>query len=191
MIGKGREQDADSRDELDALLAEAGYSAGGGSADRAVPFSVRYRRRGGSGVMSLNLTPMIDVVFLLLFFFLAVSRFKGTEGMLPAHLPARTGAVSTEIPRTPIRIRFVADDLVPDRCRVRIERFGDGTAIPISELAAALAAVCDPERGLAGFDTDTPVHLLAGDHVRWDHVVNAYNAALAARYEKVFFAGSP
>ena len=29
---------------------------------------------------------------------------------------------------------------------------------------------------------------MAGDNVRWDHVVNAYNAALAARYEKVYFA---
>jgi hypothetical protein len=34
------------------------------------------------------------------------------------------------------------------------------------------------------------VHLLADDDIPWEHVVNAYNAALAAEYEKIFFAGS-
>jgi len=31
---------------------------------------------------------------------------------------------------------------------------------------------------------------MAGDDIRWDHVVNAYNAAMAARYQKVYFAAS-
>ena len=156
------------------------------------PFSTRYGRcRGLGGVMSLNLTPMIDVVFLLLFFFLLVSRFRGSEGLLAAQLPAQTAAISTAIPQTPIRVRFVPVVGDPDDCRVVLEPFGQSTPMKLDELAAALRSVADPQRGIAGFDRNTPVHLLAGDDVRWDHVVNAYNAAIAARFEKVFFAGSP
>jgi len=144
------------------------------------------RRHRSGPVMSLNLTPMIDIVFLLLFFFLAVSRFRTMEGMLPARLPAPAAAVSTDIPRTPIRIRFVADFTAPGRFRVTIDRFGE-SPLAIGSLAGALADIRDHQ---PGFDTNTPVHLLAGDEVSWDDVVNAYNAALAARYERIFFAGS-
>lgn len=140
--------------------------------------------------MSLNLTPMIDVVFLLLFFFLAVSRFRGTEGMLPAELPRQSVAVATEVPRAPIRIRLIEDEMDAAICRVRIEQIGEPRIMPIAELSASLRAIRDPQRGLPGFDARTPVHLIADDRVRWDHVVNAYNAALAAEYERVFFAGA-
>ena len=34
---------------------------------------------------------MIDMVFLLLLFFMTVSRFGGNEGMLPAHCPRKDG----------------------------------------------------------------------------------------------------
>lgn len=153
---------------------------------RFAKFSGRRQRRRSAWVMSLNLTPMIDIVFLLLFFFLAVSRFQALEGMLPAHLPTQTAAVSTAIPRTPIRIRFVVDQASPETCQVTIDKFHE-SPIAIESLADELTKL---QNEVPGFDADTPVHLLAGEEVRWDHVVNAYNAALAAQYEKVFFAGS-
>jgi len=158
------------------------------TANRPIPFSARYQRRGPARLMSLNLTPMIDVVFLLLFFFLTVSRFRGTEGMLPAQLPAEAPAVSTEIPRMPIQIRFLTSAATPSICRVTVDPFEDIVAVPIEQLALTLNEI---RQSRPGFDADTPVHLLAGDDVQWDHVVNAYNAALAARYEKVFFARPP
>jgi len=148
--------------------------------------SDRLKRRRSAWGMSLNLTPMIDVVFLLLFFFLTVSRFRATEGMLPARLPGQPAGVSTEIPRTPIRIRFLADPTSPGTSRVTIDRFRE-SPLPISALAAALTEVRENQ---PGFGTDTPVWLLAGDDVSWDDVVNVYNAALTAHYEKIFFAGS-
>ena len=158
------------------------------SASAPVPFSVRYQRRreGFGGIIPLNMTPMLDVLFLLLFFFMAAaSRFLGNEGMLPAQLPAQRVASGTEIPRTPLRVRFIADPKQPDQCRVTIERFNE-TPLPLVDLAGALRKIQEQP----GFDSDTPVHLMAGDDIRWDHVVNAYNAAMAARYQKVYFAAS-
>ena len=134
----------------------------------------------------MNLTPMIDVVFLLLFFFLVVSRFQALEGMLPAQLPSQKAAVSTGIPQTPIRIRFLYDPRNPEQCRVTIDRFSE-EPLSIHLLTAELVKIREE---VGGFDNNTPVHLLADDSIPWEHVVNAYNAALAAEYEKIFFAGS-
>lgn len=145
----------------------------------------RARNRRSRVGLALNLTPMIDIVFNLLFFFLVCSRFGTLEGMLPARLPGRTAA-GIEVPRTPIRVRLNADPAAPGACRVTIDRFSE-SPLPMSSLRATL----DNIRKEPGFDGQTPVHLLAGDDVAWDHVVNAYNAALAARYEQIFFAGAP
>ena len=43
--------------------------------------------------------------------------------------------------------------------------------------------------GGLGFDKDTPVIIHAGDLVRWDQVVNAFNAARRAGYASVNFGG--
>jgi len=143
--------------------------------------------------MSLNLTPMIDVVFLLLFFFLVVTRFGAGEGVLPAQIPTRSTPVTAEVPRAPLRVRLVMEP--PDgrvegglnACRVTIDRFNE-TPIDMSALAAALRKIREMN---VGFDEQAPVHLIAGDEIAWDHVVNAYNAALAAEFYKIYFAGSP
>ena len=142
-------------------------------------FSQRYYRRQAGGQMSMNLTPMIDVVFLLLFFFLMVSRF-GAEGMLAARLPARAG-VSTDVPRTPLQIRFTSAE--SDVIAVTVEPFHPDP-LPIAGLSEALVTIIDTR---PGFDARTPVHLLATDEILWDHVVNAYNAAYAAGFQDIRF----
>lgn len=170
--------------DVDRILAaarEAGRTTG---RNRPQAPGGRHRRTGLVAI-TLNLTPMIDVVFLLLLFFLTASRFGSNEGMLPANLPARAAAVSVEIPRTPIRVRFVAQPNEPDQCNVTIERFNE-TPLPLAKLGPSLRKIQEQP----GFDANTPVHLIAGNDIRWDHVVNAYNAALAAGYGKVYFAAT-
>jgi biopolymer transport protein ExbD len=157
------------------------------SGQNKAAFSKRRRRaRRKVWTMSLNLTPMIDLVFLLLFFFLTVSRFAAREGTLPAQIPARAVAVSAEVPRTPIRVRLEAEPGNPQACRATIERFNE-SSMAMSELAGALRKIREMN---VGFDGQTPVHLKAGDEIAWDHVVNAYNAAFAAEFTKIYFAGS-
>lgn len=149
-------------------------------------FSQRRRRaRRKAWTMSLNLTPMIDLVFLLLFFFLVVSRFGALEGVLPTQIPTRSPAIADEVPRTPIRVRLTSQPGQPAICRVTIDRFNE-TPLELSALLDALMKIRNLD---AGFDQHTPVHLIAGDDVAWDHVVNAYNAAFAAQYTRIYFAG--
>jgi biopolymer transport protein ExbD len=182
-----------AHDEVEAILAAA--RAGGASRRSSPPlqrrsYYQRARRRRG-WVMSLNLTPMIDTVFNLLFFFMIVSRFGAIEGLLPASLPVQAAAAAPapaagNVPRMPLRIQLEADAAHPDRCQYRIDRLVERPA-PIRELPARLARIRESEPGFGG---DTAVYLVAGDSVAWDHVVNAYNAALSARYEKIYFAGA-
>jgi biopolymer transport protein ExbD len=154
---------------------------------RSRSYAARYQRRRPGSIMNLNLTSMIDVVFLLLFFFLAASRFSAPEGTLPADLPKKGAAVAgIEIPRTPIQIRMSPDPESPSACRLTVDRFHPAP-LPVSELAVALQKI---RNEVPGYDGQTPVHLVADDRVSWDVVVSAYNAALFARFEKIYFVGS-
>lgn len=143
----------------------------------------RLRGRGGYG-MVLNLTPMIDIVFLLLFFFLAASRFQAPEGTLAARLPSR-GPARLEVPRTPIRVRLTAEPGPLDATRVyaTVDRHG-AEPLSMNRLTEILGAL---RGGAAGFDEDTPLHLVAADDLAWDHVVNGYNAAMSAGFRRIYF----
>lgn len=153
-------------------------------------YGSRRRRRPSSWVMSLNLTPMIDTVFNLLFLFMAISRFGAIEGLLRSDLPAKQQAVAavaaTSVPRTPIRIRLAADPVAEQGCRVTIDKLAE-TGVSVNSLVAQLRRIHDE---VPGYDGDTPVYLLAADDVPWDHVINAYNAAMAAEFKKIMFAGA-
>ncbi len=181
-------------DDIDRILARARR----GSVPAVQPavregrrsFYERARRKRGGWVMGLNLTPMIDTVFNLLFFFMIVSRFGAIEGLLPAKLPVRQaggGGAASGVPQMPIRVRLEAEPARPMTCLYRIDRLADAPR-PLRELPGRLESIRASE---PGFGVDTPVHLMAGDQVAWDHVVNAYNAAISAGYDKIYFAGAP
>lgn len=154
---------------------------------RSRSYTARYQRRRPGSITNLNLTSMIDVVFLLLFFFLAASRFTAPEGTLPADLPKKSAAVAgVEIPRTPIQIRMSPDPTNPAACRLVVDRFHP-EPLPVGDLAVTLQRIREE---VPGFDGRTPVHLVADDGVSWDVVVNAYNAALFARFERIYFVGT-
>ena len=53
--------------------------------------SVRIQK--GKALEALNLTPLIDVVFLLLIFFLVATQFSQDDQQLPIQLPSAKNAV--------------------------------------------------------------------------------------------------
>ncbi|HOW71323.1 MAG TPA: biopolymer transporter ExbD [Phycisphaerae bacterium] len=153
-------------------------------------YGSRRRRRPSSWVMSLNLTPMIDTVFNLLFLFMAISRFGAIEGLLRSDLPVKGQAAAhvaaASVPRAPIRIRLVADPAAERGCRVTIDKLAE-TGVSPSSLVGHLRKI---RNEIPGYDEGTPVYLVAGDDVPWDDVINAYNAAMAAEFQKIMFAGA-
>jgi len=69
----------------------------------------------------------------------------------------------------------------------------DGLAQPPADFVALANMLTslqhNPERGLRGpYKDDAPVIIEPDGAVRWQHVVNAFNAAITARYRNVSFA---
>ncbi len=68
---------------------------------------MRHLREASRPRLRLNLTAMIDVVFLLLMYFLLIAEFKPREERFDMTLPRDTTATESDpfaLPRTPIRI---------------------------------------------------------------------------------------
>ncbi len=144
----------------------------------------RARRRRNASHIVLNLAPMIDVTFLLLIFFLVTTTFKRAEGVLTSELPKDAGAPSAALPISPVIVRITQLDPAGDDYQINIDNYtrAPGT---FGELAQFLVDI----QGNPGFDAKTPVVIFPGADVRWDHVVNCWNAAVRAKCENITFAG--
>ena len=144
--------------------------------------AVRRGRARQSSPITLNLAPMIDVTFLLLLFFLVTTTFGRPEGILVSDLPPEQGAASVSLPLSPIVVRVRQEGPGAEDYLIYIDHFerlpGDFT-----ELADMLRAI----QREPGFDEHTPVVIVPDGAVAWDHVVNAWNAALRAGARTVVF----
>ena len=134
--------------------------------------------------ITLNLVPMIDVTFLLLIFFLVTTTFKRAEGIFAAQLPEDAGAPTAALPISPIIVRISQPTPSSDEYQIRIDNFTE----PV-ESFGKLARFLGDVRGNPGFDRQTPVVIFPSTDVRWDHVVNCWNAAVRAQCENITFAG--
>ncbi len=142
------------------------------------------RRRGRVGRFNQpNLTPMIDVVFNLLIFFLCTGNFNQPEGLLPSRLPKHHGIASAdELPTTPIRVRLRQYGSGEQDYTLRIEQRAQRPT-SFAELAEMLVVL----RESPAFTSESQVIVVPEKNVRWDHVVNAFNAALVARFKNISF----
>ncbi len=137
--------------------------------------------------MSLNLVAMIDIVFLLLIFFMLQMRFHRPEGILPNKLPRTHGVAAVdEVPISPLRVVVRQTGDGPGDYQVRIDRMPPPVPQNFTDLAVQLKGVQASE----GYDDETPVVIVPQGDVKWDHVVNAYNAAVRAAYKNIAFASS-
>lgn len=150
--------------------------------DEQIPWSKRLHARGRTLPFSMNIAPMIDVTFLLLIFFLVTTTFEKAEGLLASQLPQDRGRPAVALPVSPIVIQL--DQIGPGEEDYQIS-LRNVQRIPVSfeELADILRMILDRP----GFDTETPVVIQAGERVRWDHVVNAWNAAVRCEFANIAF----
>ncbi|MAE67478.1 MAG: hypothetical protein CMJ18_24730 [Phycisphaeraceae bacterium] len=147
----------------------------------------RSRRAAEPVRMTLNLTSMIDVIFLLLIYFVITAIFTPGEGIITARLPKGTGAGKLSLPIQPLGI--VVGAAGTSGYRLEIERAAQPR--DFQELYKQLVLLqYDPEQDLTGGNhkPDDPILIKPHGEVRWQHVVNAFNAAVRARYRNIQFA---
>ena len=133
---------------------------------------------------TLNMTSMIDVVFQLLIYFVITASFVMGEGVITANFPSGSGPSQPDPldPKQPIRITLSSRGesgyrLDVDRAPTAPSTFG--------ELAKMLEGMQVGKGGF--FEADNPVVIAPSGDVRWQHVVNAFNAAVRARYKNIAF----
>ncbi len=144
----------------------------------------RGRLRGtGKGKIQPPLTPMIDVTFLLLIFFVLTASVSPEEGNIPGTLPRAAGVAAEEdVPLRPIRISIYPVGSKREAAQFTLE--GEGTSLETpSELYGRLLA----RRDALGTD-EIPIIIDPRGNVRWKFALEAYNQAIRARYKNVGFA---
>lgn len=135
---------------------------------------MKFQRRRSPDV-AIDLTPLIDVVFLLLIFFMVTTTFVRDSG-LTLELP-EADAEAVVQPRDPIEVRVAADgtyqvagDLLADNSRAALER--------------AL-------RGIVGPDMDVPLVISADASAPHGAVVRVMDVAGRLGLERVRIATRP
>ncbi len=150
----------------------------------------RPRRRLGRGpaTIGLSLTAMIDVVFLLLVYFIASTEFRLGEEIYRLDLPQRgRPADPYELPREPIRLSVASIGDGPNAYVIRLEPAGHQPT-DFQELYEHLARNRRDETGLGGlFEPDHPILIEPAGNTRWEHTMGAFNAAARARYTNITF----
>ena len=145
--------------------------------------SAREKRAQSKAKMQPSLTPMIDVTFLLLLFFLLTFTFRDVEGVLPHLMLGGPGDGPDVIEVPPIRIRLAAVGRARESVRYEV---GPTTVVARGprELYRTLTSLREKVSG------ETPVIIQPHGSVRWQYAVEACNQARRATFQNVQFARS-
>ncbi len=136
------------------------------------------RRRLSIG---LRMTPMIDVIFLLLTFFVLTAKFQQPEQALPI-LMGQADVQPAVIYPDPISVSITADER---GCVVWVA--GAETAIAADDPAEGLLKLTDIIRNYVETSGSGPIELTCEDAVSWDLVVKIYDVLVALGAEDMTF----
>ena len=129
------------------------------------------------------LTPMIDVTFQLLIFFLLACQFKVAEGVILAKLPTIAGPEQV----APLDVERIEILLTPAGAD------NDGAEFQIKDVGVA-QGILGLRKMLQGLregytaQEQPPVVIKPEGAVYWQHPVNAFNQAVIAKFENIAFA---
>lgn len=144
--------------------------------------SQRKKRRKDKPAMELQLTSMIDVIFQLLIYFVITANFMIDEGTIKATMPGQS-APPKEIVKPPVPVYI---DLVSADDGVTYSILVDQRAI--SGGASELYGYLEQQLASSRIEKDSDIQIRPQGRVRWQHVVNVFNACSRAELEKVGFA---
>jgi len=154
---------------------------------------------GGRARLALSITPMIDVVFLLLVYFVVTAGFGSQERLLRTEGAAEAAAdrpererkptSELELGQEPLVIRLVRDAGSDGTTRIMLPA---GLA-RVSDAAALEGVLRDsmlsPQQPRGLFAADHPVRIAPARDVPWEDVVGVFRAVMGAGYRSVAFGG--
>lgn len=146
------------------------------------------RTTAGGSAYDIPMTPMIDVVFLLLVFFVWTASFQIAEYRLPGAIapPPASGQAAASSTTEPPPPEADYDQVV---IRVRWQAGAPQWQVN-DQPATGLAAVRELLARIAQIKADVPVVLHPDSTVPFGHVIDAYDIARQAGFSRVRFAAS-
>ena len=136
--------------------------------------------------MVMDITPMIDVVFQLLIFFMVAAKFKTLEGKLLAYLPKDKGLknVKVEEQKLPIRVTLTWN-VATRQAKVYVGQSFTGIADQ-----GGLAAAKKKVRQIKATGTDK-AEIDCDNKIPFRYVVETLNMLISSRLKEISFAASP
>ena len=138
-------------------------------------------KRTRTGEFKMEFTPMIDVVFLLLIFFMCTLKFKTLENKLATYLPTDKGpSRNVEFPDPVEKIRLKLS-MSGGRCICFVNGRAAGT------VPASLRTVYDRLRQIRRALPESPVEIDPDPTVPHKHVVSVMDECIRARATEINF----
>ena len=132
-----------------------------------------------------TMTPMIDVVFLLLVFFVWTASFKTVELILPSEVSAQEGSQPTTVVEPVPEQDF-------DQVVIRLQWLMDQAHWSINETAmGSIEEVSSFLQQLVQIKSDAPIIIHPDPAVPMNWVIEAYDRAKLAGFEQISFAVNP
>lgn len=146
--------------------------------------SLRSKRPRPKPKLQPPLTPMIDVTFQLLLYFLLTTTFRIEEGQIPGTLPQKGGISAGDVVQLqPVRVTLRASGADRMNCVFEVSGHNVGMSTP-AELYNVLMA---RKRNISD---ELPVIIMPRADVRWRFVVEAFNQVVRAKFKEIGFASS-
>ncbi len=128
------------------------------------------------GDVGFQIAPMVDVVFVLMLFFMASAGSQVVEKELNINLPSGRGGPSADVPKTPIIIDISADGQVT----ANNMNYGTPTDRNLITFREWLVSALE-------FDPENPVIIRPAPQTRQERVIDVLNAAAAAGVKSLSF----
>jgi len=159
--------------------------------------SARLRDRGGR--VRLNLTPMIDVVFQLLIFFVCTAQSLEGERIFRVDVPPMTSGQAMATPPAPADPTALVDAPLHIKVRSAADGSPGAPSVALQPRYTELASIDDLHRfmsesmrraGSGIFLPDQPILMDPDRDCTWEDTVAAFNAVVRAGYRNVGFVGA-
>ena len=142
---------------------------------------VRHTTSSGQDKIELQMTPMIDIVFQLLVFFIMTFKIVSQEGDFNIKMPLDAPSTGTidDLQMPPMRIRLTADEtgkLSGVFLNDRGLSYAEGARIPMVSLREEIVAIIGDDRGPGSYQEQAEVQLDCDYRLNYAHVIEAITA---------------
>ena len=144
------------------------------------------RLSAGRRSFTLRMAPMIDMIFLLLIFFLVAAKWRPDENFLPFQLPTAQAQEPNIGNPEPLIIRIWA---TPDGCQAQV---GQPYTVKIenekieADLAVLMEKIGEVLLAQKRFASD-PIEIVCSPEVKWEHLAKIYNLFFGAGLTDITF----